>query len=277
MKYYSKNPNYPLNSSSKNSSENNEKYGNEENINMNHARKYNKYGILNKNAYKEENNDKEYIIQINNEDKLKHYDRGKFRFINTKAEKEKKFNKRNIYDKEKNNYSKQNTNNKNNNNNSNKITNNICIIINKPEVQKNVNNFDFLNFENQNKKEENISFNSNRRNKSDEFRNLKNNKKPPIRYSKEFDNNKYLETELNKRDKFRNLYKKNISDVSRNKYNKSFNKSIEEKRVLLGIPKYKAEFQKYNTNTNTKNDIFNKNMNKILIFKKRQDEILRNY
>ena len=286
MKNYYKNADYPLDSSSsKNSYENNEKYGNEDNINMNTFPKYNNYGNLNKNAYKEENNSKEDIAEINNEDKINQYSRGKFRFINSKAEKEKNIKKRNIYDNEKNNYSTQNTNDKSNNNNSNKITNNICIIINKPEVQQNKDNFDYLNLENQNKIE-NKTINAYRKNKnkSYEFRNSKNNKITPIRYSKELDNyrkNSYLETEPNKKDKFRNLYKTKSSDVSRNRNNnKSFNKLIEEKRILLGIPIYKTEFQKFNTNTNTKDDIFkheNRNINKILLYKRRQDEILRNY
>ena len=41
------------------------------------------------------------------------------------------------------------------------------------------------------------------------------------------------------------IFVKISSDVNRNTYNKSFSKLIEEKRILLGIPTYKTEFQKY--------------------------------
>ena len=282
MKYYNKNSDF---STSKNSSENNDKNGNENTINLNPFQKYNNDRVLNKNAYKdkEENNSKEEIIQINNEDKCKQYGGGKYRFINTKAEKEKRFKKKNIYNKDNINYSTQNTNDKTNNNNSNKITNNICIIINKPEDKQNKNNFDYLNFENQNKNE-NITFNSNNKNKSYDFRNLYNNNKTPIRNSDKNDNNNknpYLDTEPNKRDKIRNLYKIMSSDVNRNTYNKSYSSLIEEKRILLGIPTYKTEFQKDNTitNTNIKDDIVNqekKSKIKVIKYKRRQDEVLGN-
>ena len=79
--------------------------------------------------------------------------------------------------------------------------------------------------------------------------------------------NKYFEEE--------NVYK-TVSmspDISRDKYNISFNKSIEQKRRLLGIPLYKNEFQKYNKNEMNKN----KNNNRVEMYKKRQEEILNNY
>ena len=88
--------------------------------------------------------DKEDYNQIKNENE--NFGTGKFRFINTHAEKEDKTNKNSDYSNDKINNSAQNLNNKNNN--SNKITNNICIIINKPEVKdinKNNNNNEYIN------------------------------------------------------------------------------------------------------------------------------------
>ena len=64
-----------------------------------------------------------------------------------------------------------------------------------------------------------------------------------------------------------NAYKTMSPDISREKYNKS----IEKKRKLLGIPVYKNEFQNYQNKGNKKN------MDKLTIYKKRQDEILKNY
>ena len=276
MKYYNKNTDF----SSKNSSENNEKYGNANTTNVKPLKKYNNYRIINK------NNSKEDITQIKNDDKNKQYGEGKFRFINTKAEKEKKiFKKRNINDYDILNYTTHNTNDKINKNNSNKITNNtnnISIIKHIPKEKNSKNNFDYSNYENL-KKEENITPVSNRKNNSYDFRIYKKHRKTPIRYSEDIDyyrRNPYLETEPNKRNKKRKLYKAILSDVSKKRYNKSFNKSIEEKRILLGIPVYKTEFQKYNTNISTKDDIFNqenKNNHKVIIYKKRQDEIVGNF
>ena len=75
-----------------------------------------------------------------------------------------------------------------------------------------------------------------------------------------------------------NIYKTISSDTSKDRYDKSFNKSIEEKRKLLGIPLYKNEFQK--NNKRTKNDISDEekqNINNSILYKKKQDETLRNY
>ena len=68
-----------------------------------------------------------------------------------------------------------------------------------------------------------------------------------------------------------NAYKTMSPDVSRDKYNISFNKSIEKKRKILGIPVYKNGFQNYPNIGNKKN------IDKLTMYKKRQDEILKNY
>ena len=75
------------------------------------------------------------------------------------------------------------------------------------------------------------------------------------------------------------IYRSMMSpDINRLKKNVSFNKSIEQKRKLLGIPLYKDEFKKYYT---TRKENISKeekeDLNKLMIYKKRQDEILRNY
>ena len=88
--------------------------------------------------------------------------------------------------------------------------------------------------------------------------------------------NDILKTKIQKNRRFdvdddENAYKTMSPDVSRDKYNISFNKSIEKKRKILGIPVYKNGFQNYPNIGNKKN------MDKLTIYKKRQDEILKNY
>lgn len=66
-------------------------------------------------------------------------------------------------------------------------------------------------------------------------------------------------------------------DENHNRINMSFNKSIERKRKLLGIPLNKNGFQKiqyFNTSYKTE-DI--SNMDYVSTYKKRQDEMLKNY
>ena len=98
-----------------------------------------------------------------------------------------------------------------------------------------------------------------------------------------------------------NLYNTMSPDITINKFNISFNQSIEQKRKLLGIPLYKNEYPNYNQKP-IKNSIFKiekkknnyvnkeekekdnidikeqkKALGKITMYKKRQDEILKNY
>ena len=377
---------------------------------------YNNQDDLGLNVSQEQINSQEDIIQIKNEDEIENSGSGKYRFINIQAEKEDKMKSKNEFNNDKINYSSENINNKRNNNHSNKITNNICIIINKPEV-KDINNNSNININYlDNYKEENqyMDNNNNNKNELNEKINLhkknnsyvSNNKKSPNDYIEEIDNYynySYLEKEPNEDGKKITLHKKlnlkkqklkdleqkikntNISlkdkkskvekkrarsstfdsgnntkgkgndlkvesitydlpvysietkmpqiknknnknsknnkhnnnlknnsedlifndiqkinnqkhknyddeeedyiyktmspDISRNKYNISFKKSIEQKRKLLGIPLYKNELK--NDNTKIKDDIDNKEekkqTNKLKIYKKRQDEILRNY
>ena len=115
-----------------------------------------------------------------------------------------------------------------------------------------------LNLKNNNKSNKNNNENKSINSEDKIFKDI-----PMIKIEK----NKYFEEE--------NVYK-TVSmspDISRDKYNISFNKSIEQKRRLLGIPLYKNEFQKYNKNNINKN----KKNNRVEIYKKRQEEILNNY
>ena len=69
-----------------------------------------------------------------------------------------------------------------------------------------------------------------------------------------------------------NTYKTISSDLSRDGYDRTFNKSIEEKRKLLGIPIYKHEF-----NNNNKNNLDEKkNINNLTLSIKREEEALIN-
>ena len=82
--------------------------------------------------------------------------------------------------------------------------------------------------------------------------------------------NKYIEQKI---------YKTMSPDISNDSYHLSFNKSIEQKRKMLGIPLNKNAFKKVNRNIeNDFNEEERKNLkHKLSIFKKRQDEILKNY
>ena len=393
-------------------------------------RDLNKQKVLDNNI----SSDKEDNNQLKN--KNENFGTGKFRFINTKAEKEDNINKSSEYTNDKNSYSTENINNKNNN--SNKITNNICIIINKPEVKdinKNNNNNEYIDNYDEEEESNNNSKNNKKINKNDDekFSSHKKNmtygssytqtkKKSPNEYIEEIDKNNdysYMDTEPNqqkitlhkklkqKKQKLRDLersieikenslkekkskvnikekkvvrsttfdrgaltnkklndlkgesvtydspnyytiekkkksnnnyknIKNNINtnlqnkfansenqifrdipviniqkqklyddeednvyntmspDATRDKFNISFNQSIEQKRRILGIPLYKNAFQKYNKkriNTIKKKEPINtedkekgnidkeqkKNLGKITMYKRRQDEILRNY
>ena len=407
MNYYynsQNNSDYPYDLYDKSSSKNNT-----ENKNLNNQ------GDIDINTSQEEINSKEDKIKINNYDEIENSGHGKFRFINTQAEREDKI-------KNKNNYPTKGINNKENNN-SNKITNNICIIINKPEI-KDINNNNNINTEysnnfeedknkNLNKKELNDKFNSHKKNKSYASNNSKSNKKSINEYIEEIDNYNaysYIDTEPNEEGKKITLHKKlkqkkqelkdleeniklkNISlkdkkskfnkkgkthvkstsfewgnhnhnknndlkgesitydsseynsiekimpniknknnvnninninnyndnlknkfinsdnqifndipmikiqkqkyyddeeynnyktmspDITRDKFNASFNKSIEQKRKLLGIPLYKNDFPKYNVKIRGDMDKEEKEkLNKLAMYQKRQDEILKNY
>ena len=85
--------------------------------------------------------------------------------------------------------------------------------------------------------------------------------------------NKYYEED-------ENLNRTMLSNTSRDN-SVSFNKSIEQKRKILGIPMYKNEYKKYNKSTKDTKEILSKedkkNLNKLEVFKKRQNEILRDY
>ena len=83
---------------------NNEKYANEYIINKNYLIDNNN------NPYQEDINSKEEIIQTNDEDELENLGTGKFRFINTQAEKEINIKKRNKYINDNTNYSIENIN-----------------------------------------------------------------------------------------------------------------------------------------------------------------------
>ena len=133
IKYYTNhlnNSDYPYGlSSSKNNHENTEENESENNTYQN---PFEKYLIQNNqkmqeyfdiNSSQEEINSKEDIIETKNEDEIRHSSKGKFKYGNNKSSQEDKNKK-----------------------NPNKITNNICIIINKPEVEDTVKN-KTLNFE----------------------------------------------------------------------------------------------------------------------------------
>ena len=85
-------------------------------------------------------------------------------------------------------------------------------------------------------------------------------------------NNKYIDLE-------KKFYSTISHDLNNDKLNISFNKSIEQKRKLLGIPLNQNEFQKINQKIYEEmNEEEEKVINqKLSIFKKRQDEILKIY
>ena len=148
VQYNTENSNFPYNLSQSNQNQIN--LDNIEKINNSINDNYKKY-IMNNNqkiqntldidSSREEINSKEEIIQTKDEEEeIDHLGSGKFRFLNTFSEKEN--NKKEIeMNDEKQDYKvnniaeKQISNSDNKNDNSNKITNNICIIINKPEMQ----------------------------------------------------------------------------------------------------------------------------------------------
>ena len=394
---------------------------------------------LNKQKVSDNNisSDKEDHNQLKN--KNENFGTGKFRFINTKAEKEDNkdnINKSSEYTNDKISYSTENINNKNNN--SNKITNNICIIINKPEVKdinKNNNNNEYIDNYDEEEESNNNSKSNKKINKIEDEKSsshkknmtygssyTQSNKKSPNEYIEEIDkynDYSYMDTEPNQQkitlhkqlkqkkqqlrdlersieikenslkekkskvnikekkvvrsttfdrgsltnkklndlkgekvtydspvyytiekkkksinnyknnnnnlntnlqtkfvnsenqifrdipliniqkqklydDEEDNLYNTMSPDATRDKFNISFNQSIEQKRRILGIPLYKNAFQKYNKkriNTIKKKEHINtedkekenmdkeqkKNLGKITMYKRRQDEILRNY
>ena len=398
-------------------------------------RELNKQNVLDSNNLSPEKEDSSQLKSEN-----ENFGTGKFRFINTQAD---KINKRSEYNNDKSSYSTQDINsNKDNNNDLNKITNNICIIINKPEVKdinNNNNNSKYINSYNE-EEENNINMNNkkklnkeekififHKKNKSSTSSNKHTFRKSPNDYIEEIDNYNnysYMETEPNKTkitlhkrlkqkkqqfkilqqtiekkentlkgkrlkvndkekkvirsttfdrgtfnrklndlkgesasydssdyytierkkkpykthqnskknlntnlqnkilnsenrvfsdtplidaqkqkyidDEEDNLYNTMSPNATRDKYNISFNQSIEQKRRLLGIPLYKNEFPNYNIKR-IKNNIFKeekkrnnhinmeeskkdnidkeqkKNLEKIKLYKKRQDEILKNY
>ena len=144
---YPENSNIPFNLNQSNQNQN--KLDNIEKIN-NSIDNNNKKYIINKNqktqytldidSSREEINSKEEIIQTKDEEEIEHLGTGKFRFLNTITEQEDNKKEKELND-EKQDYiinnitEKQISNNDNKNDNSNKITNNICIIINKPEMK----------------------------------------------------------------------------------------------------------------------------------------------
>ena len=155
---------------------------------------------------REEINSKEEIIQTKDEEEIEHLGTGKFRLLNTITEQED--NKKEMpSNDEKQDYivnnltEKQNSNNDNKNDNSNKITNNICIIINKPEMKN-------KDMEEENKKS--IIFEYLNTFGNGEEENNSNNKK--LRYTKSQKVNKKnkrpLFVKLNKHKK--NSYKENL-------------------------------------------------------------------
>ena len=141
------NSNFPYNLNQSNQNQNN--IDNIEKINNTLDDNYKKY-IMNKNqkvqytldidSSREEINSKEEIIQTKDEEEIEHLGTGKFRFLNTITEQEYNKKEKELND-EKRDYiinnitKKQISNSDNKNDNSNKITNNICIIINKPEMK----------------------------------------------------------------------------------------------------------------------------------------------
>jgi len=150
MDYDQHNPdisNFPYNLNQSNQNQNN--MDNIEKINYTLDDNYKKY-IMNKNqkvqytldidSSREEINSKEEIIQTKDEEEIEHLGTGKFRFLNTIREQEDNKKEKELND-EKRDYiinnitEKQISNSDNKNDNSNKITNNICIIINKPEMK----------------------------------------------------------------------------------------------------------------------------------------------
>ena len=141
------NSNFPYNLNQSNQNQNN--MDNIEKINNTLDDNYKKY-IMNKNqkvqytldidSSREEINSKEEIIQTKDEEEIEHLGTGKFRFLNTITEQEDNKKEKELNDKKRdyiiNNITeKQISNSDNKNDNSNKITNNICIIINKPEMK----------------------------------------------------------------------------------------------------------------------------------------------
>ena len=141
------NSNFPYNLSQSNQNQNN--FDNIEKINNSIDGNYNKY-TENKNqkmqytldieSSREEINSREEIIQTKDEEEIEHLGTGKFRFLNNINEQEDNKKEKELNDKKQdyivNNLTEKQINNSDNkNDNSNKITNNICIIINKPEMK----------------------------------------------------------------------------------------------------------------------------------------------
>ena len=140
------NSNFPYNLSQSNQNQNN--FDNIEKINNSIDGNYKKY-TENKNqkmqytldidSSREEINSREEIIQTKDEEEIEHLGTGKFRFLNNINEQEDNKKEKEQNDKKQdyivNNLTEKQINNSDNkNDNSNKITNNICIIINKPEM-----------------------------------------------------------------------------------------------------------------------------------------------
>ena len=147
VQYNPENSNIPFNLSQLSQNQNN--LDNIEKINNSIDDNYKKY-IMNNNqkmqytldidSSREEINSKEEIIQTKDEEEIEHLGTGKFRFLNTITEQEDSKKERDLNDEKKdyivNNITEKQINNSDNkNDNSNKITNNICIIINKPEMK----------------------------------------------------------------------------------------------------------------------------------------------
>ena len=296
------NSDYPYDiSSSKNYSSNIEENQNENNI---YENPYQKYLMQNNpkmardfdlNSSQEEINTKEEIIETKNDEGNMNSGSGKFRFVNTKAGKEDKIDKIN--------FSKQN--NYKNNDNSNKITNNICIIINKPEVRdidntKNENN-ELLNTfgketkiknnriknnQNINKNKNNnnnIKFNQHKKNNS-YISNNKNKKNIPLEPPEEFENYNYsyIETEPNENGRKITMHKKlrqkekKLKDLEKNIQNKKI--SLKDKKNLAEKKEKKharsTTFDNGEKNYRKKNDlkeenISNESSNKKYIKKKK--------
>ena len=140
------NSNFPYNLSQSNQNQNN--FDNIEKINNSIDGNYNKYTenenqkmqyTLDIESSREEINSREEIIQTKDEEEIEHLGTGKFRFLNNINEQEDNKKEKEQNDKKQdyivNNLTEKQINNSDNkNDNSNKITNNICIIINKPEM-----------------------------------------------------------------------------------------------------------------------------------------------
>lgn len=194
---------------------------------------------LEMNTSQEEINSKEDIIEIKNEDEIMPSDRGKFRFVNAQAGQKDKIER----------FQTQN------NANPNKITNNICIIINKPEVkgtdniENNSNNIEFIdtfgkefNINNSNNKNNNIEHNQHKKNNSYVLN--KKNKKSEIEPPEEYDNYNYsyIETEPNEKNKI-TLHKKlkqkkqKLKDLEQTIQNKQ--KSLKEKKSKIDMKESK--------------------------------------